>query len=265
MKPCMKIIALILAGLLGLTSCQRPQREPPVETTDTKEEEVIFYPSPDGEKVVLLDAGHGFRDIGCDTDLMEGTEAEVTLAITLLLKAELEESGVRVILTHDGKSYPSAEKIKSLADAKGVEYIEEDIIENDVFSAYERAVYSAAIAKDEGVDLFLSLHVNSIENHPEISQYEIDYYKGNPYSTSLAVLCDDIAARLDNKTKIFADEYEEAFIVTKHGTHPSVLLEMGYATNERDASNLNSERWRKDFTSKLAECITNWISSFEEK
>ncbi len=265
MKLYIKIIALAIALLLMLSSCQKPETDPQDESTETPVTEQIFYPSPDGKKVVLLDAGHGFRDIGCDTDLMNGTEAEVTLAVTLMLKAELEAQGVKVILTHDGAAYPSAETIKDLADKAGVEYVEEDIIENDIFSAYERAIYSASVAEDEGIDLFLSLHVNSIENHPEISQYEIDYYKGNPYSTSLAVLAEGFSEKLDNETKIFADDYENAFLVTKHGTHPAVLLEMGYATNESDASKLNSEEWREEFTKTLSECITKWIASFEEK
>ncbi len=265
MKRYIKIMVLALSALMLLSSCAQTSDLPEVTTEDTAYVEKIIYPEPDGKKVVLLDAGHGFRDIGCDTDLMVGTEAEVTLAVTLMLKAELEARGVEVILTHDGAAYPSAETIKALADKAGVEYVAEDLIENDVFSAYERAIYSASIAEEEGIDLFLSLHVNSIENHPEISQYEIDYYEGNPYSTSLAVLAESFSEKLDNKTKIFADEYENAFRVTKHGTHPSMLFEMGYATNERDSENLNSEKWRRDFANTLADEIVKWISSFEEK
>lgn len=265
MKHYIKIMALALSALMLLSSCARTSNLPEVTTEEISYVEKIIYPEPDGKRVVLLDAGHGFRDIGCDTDLMEGTEAEVTLAVTLKLKAELEKRGIEVILTHDGESFPTAETVKDLADKAGVEYVGEDIIENDIFSAYERAIYSASIAEKEGIDLFLSLHVNSIENNPDISQYEIDYYKGNPYSTSLAVLAESLSGKLDNKTKIFADDYENAFLVTKHGTHPSMLLEMGYATNERDAENLNSEKWRADFANTLADEIVKWISSFEEK
>lgn len=264
MRKYISLIAMLMV-LAQLCSCGRESQIGVDDTTEYIEEIEIIYPDSDGKKVVLLDAGHGFRDIGCDTDLMEGTEAEVTLAVTLMLKAELEERGVEVILTHDGESFPTAETVKDLADKAGVEYMEEDLIENDIFSAYERAIYSASIAEKEGIDLFLSLHVNSIENNPDISQYEIDYYKGNPYSTSLAVLAESLSGKLDNKTKIFADDYENAFLVTKHGTHPSMLLEMGYATNERDAENLNSEKWRKDFANTLADEIVKWISSFEEK
>lgn len=261
-----KYILIISVVLILALLCSCGLRTGDNDTTEETTEGIqIIYPEPDGKRIVMLDAGHGFRDIGCSSDLLVGTEAEVNLAITLLLKAELEKQGITVILTHDGESAPSADQIKTLADEMGIEYIDEDIADSDVFSAYERAVYSSAVARKESVDLFLSLHVNSVENKPEISRYEIDYYRENPYSSSLAVFSESLAGVLDNETKIYADDYESAFRVTKHGTHPAVLLEMGYATNERDSKNLNSPEWRAEFAETLAQSIAEWISSYEGK
>lgn len=258
-------IALIIASVF--TGCMRRNNEESTqpETTENKETEKPVYPTPDGKTVVCLDAGHGFRDIGCDTDLLDGNEAETTLAITLLVKAELEARGAQVILTHDGKTFPSADEVRRLADSAGVEYKEEDIIDNDIFSAYERAVYTAAIAEDKAIDLFISLHVNSLPTHPEFSRYEMDYFAENPYADALGEFCEDLAGALDNESKIFADIYEEAFLVTKVGAHPSVLIEMGYATNEEDSARLNSEAWRRDFAKALSDSCIKWISSYEEK
>ncbi len=263
----MKKTALILAFALIITGalfgCAREEKNE--ETTPPPEEKRIVYPEPDGEMVVMLDAGHGFRDIGCDTELLEGTEAEVTMAMAKLVKAELEARGVRVILTHDGESFPSADEVRALAKKAGVEVKDEDIIDNDIFSAYERGVYAASVAEREAVDLFLSLHVNSLPTHPEFSRYEMDYYADNPYADALRVFCESLAGDLDKETKIFADVYEEAFLVTKIGTHPSVLIEMGYATNEGDAADLNSAQWRESFAKTLAENAALWIASYEEK
>lgn len=262
MNKTLKILCILFAVLL-LASCQSTGK-PKTDTEETDPLKEIVYPIPDGKKVVCLDAGHGFRDIGCDTDLMEGTESDVTISITKMLAEKLEKRGVTVILTHDGVSFPSAKEITDLADNAKIEYKSEDIIDNDIFSAYERSVYTSAIAEDKGIDLFISLHVNSIENHPEFSRYELDYYENNPYANALRVFCKEFANDLDNITKIFADPYEEAFLVTKPLTHPSVLIEMGYATNESDAKKLNSAKWREDFTDILSENVYDWISSFEE-
>ena len=269
MNRIVKLLAVALIACMTLASCSgaegAEQNTEDNSTVAENEEDTIAYPTPDGKKVVCLDAGHGFRDIGCDSDMMEGTEAQVTMAITLLVKQELEKMGACVILTHDGITHPSAEEIKRAANSAGVEYEEESIIENDIFSAYERAIYAASIAEEEGIDLFLSLHVNSIENHPEISRYEIDYHSGNPYANALGELCSALAERLDNEAVIFEDETEKAFIVTKIGSHPSLLLEMGYSTNAEDCARLNSNVWRESFAKEIADTVMEWISSYEEK
>lgn len=261
-------IALLLSAFLSSCGLVRSGGEAFAHETDAETTEGTpppTYPRADGKMVVILDAGHGFRDIGCDTDLMEGCEADVTIAVTKILKADLEEQGVKVILTHDGNTYPSADEITSLAAEYSIEYAPEEIIENDIFSAYERAVYSSAIAKKENADLFLSLHVNSIEDHPQISQYEMDYHADNPYASSLQIFCESLAEKLDNKSKISADVFENAFRVTKHGDHPSLLFEMGYATNETDAEKLNSPQWREELCKTLSDCIVEWIGEYETK
>lgn len=257
----------VLLSLLLLCSCGmiRPadteaeaEETEGTETTSPVEE---IRPRKDGETVICLDAGHGFRDVGCDTPLINGTEADVTIAVTLLLKEKLEELGARVVLTHDGKTYPSMSEICDLADGAGVGYVADKMEDNDIFSAYERGIYASAIDKNERFDLFLSLHVNSIEGHPEVSQYEIDYYKGNIYADSLAELCQSLSDVLDNKSVIHAKDRANAFIVTKAGVHPSILLEMGYATNKTDAEKMNSQQWREDFCEKVAKTVVQWVEA----
>ncbi len=268
MKKYIQFLAFVVLFAFLLSSCGLIRgggvaNAEETEAESTAEVPLTVYPEPDGKMVVILDAGHGFRDIGCDTDLMEGTEADVTIAVTKMLKAELEARGVKVLLTHDGATYPTSDEIIALAAEYSIDYAPEEIIENDIFSAYERAVYSSAIAKKENADLFLSLHVNSIEGHPEHSQYEMDYYANNPYASSLMLFCESLAQKLDNKSKIFADEFDDAFRVTKHGEHPSVLFEMGYATNEADAEKLNSPQWREELCKTLTDCIVEWIGEYE--
>lgn len=211
----------------------------------------------DGKTVVCIDPGHGFRDVGCDTALLNGTESEVTLDVALRLKAELENRGAVVILLHDGESFPKESEIMAAADRLGIEYKPDSIIENDIFSAYERAIYASTIGEEMAIDLYISLHVNSIEGHPEVGRYEIDYYEGNPEAAFLADFCATLAAKLETEKKavVFCDDYENAFIVTKPMTHPSVLIEMGYATNERDSADLNDPAWRDAFVKRICDSL----------
>lgn len=272
MNKYIRLLAVALAACLLFCSCAlepagkgEGDDTTPTPSVPPVRDDFVYEPFLDGETVVCLDAGHGFRDIGTSSEYLEGTEAEVNLQMVKLLQNKLEAAGCTVILTHDGESFPKASEIKALADKAGVKYDEEKLIENDIFSAYERAIYVSAIAEDKAIDLFVSLHVNSIEGHPEHRQYEIDYYEKNPHAEALSVLCEDIAAGLDNKTVIYADKLEDAFIVTKGGVHPSILIEMGYASNKTDAENLNSPQWRDKFCTHLADTFVAWGASFEEK
>ncbi len=217
----------------------------------------------DGKTVVCIDPGHGFRDVGCDTAFLNGTESEVTLDIAMLMKNELEARGATVILLHDGKTFPSAKEITENADKKGIEYKPESIIDNDIFSAYERAIYASTIGEEMAIDLYISLHVNSIEGHPEVGRYEIDYYEGNPEAAFLADFCSILAGKLkgEKDAVVFRDDYENAFIVTKPMTHPSVLIEMGYATNEHDASDMNDPEWRAGFVNNVCDSLDDALKN----
>ena len=179
-----------------------------------------------------------------------------------MLQKKLEDKGVTVILTHDGKSFPTASDITAKADKYNLEYKPENMVDNDVFSAYERVIYENVLDRQTkgGLDLFVSLHVNSIENAAHISGMSIDYCEDNPNKEFLSAFSKLLEkayldAQLTSKFTIFEDTYEDSFIVTKYTQVPSVLIEMGYSTNEKDAADLRSENWQDQFADLLAEKI----------
>lgn len=219
-----------------------------------------IMPHTEDTPVVCIDAGHGFGDPGCESKLLSGIESEVTLEITKLLKNELESAGIKVILTHDGKTYPSYQTIINMVNKNNIDYDEKRLIDNNVFSAYERVIYASAINRETPIDLFISIHINSIENHPEVSRYELYYYENNPYALSLAEFCSSLSQKFDNDTEIFATKSDESYTVTRYAEFPSILIECGYATNKVDADKLNSEIWRQAFCKTLANEIILWIS-----
>ena len=216
----------------------------------------------DGKTVICLDAGHGFGDVGCE--FPDGTyEKDVTLEITGRLKKCLEDRGAVVLLTHDGITFPSSDEIMRSADQMGIKYKVDKIENNDIFSAYERSLWLNVMDVAEHVDLFVSIHVNSIENHPEISGFSIDYYENNPSVGFLVALCGDVGAMLEDEfsreVRIFADNYEDAYIVNKYTDAPSILIETGYATNKSDAANLKDKNWQQNFAENLADVLMDHL------
>lgn len=212
---------------------------PPVDDTDAM-------------PVICLDAGHGFDDVGCSSDLLYDIEAVITLDIVKRVSEELSGHDVTVILTHDGKAFPSASEIMSMSDKYGLEYDSGRIIDNNIFSAYERVIYANAVNMETPIDFFVSIHVNSIVGYPEISRYEMFYYEESPYVDLIENFTDSVRGVLDNDSVTIAKGATDAYTVTRWADFPSVLIETGYATNADDAAKLNSADWRQSFAELLA-------------
>ena len=243
---CVMVIAALVIGLNGCNimggekDSQKTSAVPPKAT-------------------VCIDAGHGFGDVGCESPYLNGYEKDVTIKIAKLLKKELESRNIKVILTHDGQKFPTCEEILKGVKKYDLEYDSTRLIENNNFSAYERVIYANVVNETQPIDLLVSLHINSIENHPELSQYELYYYENNPSAELLAELCENLENAFDNDTKTTATVADESYTVTRYTDYPSLLIEMGYATNREDAKKLNDEKWRQEYAKTLAEQIEKFV------
>lgn len=291
-------IALSALLILILASCTRPHGQPEVTTVhemggDTKNEEISDDPSEgdknteadsgdiekapvadtektpvkinrkDGKVVVCIDPGHGFGDVGCSTPYLDGYEKDVTLKLSEALAKELENNGATVVFTHDGNSFPSLDEIKTEADRYGVEYDEAKMDDNDIFGKYERAVWQNVLDKKYTLDMFISLHVNTIEGYPDIEGASVDYCINNPYRYMLADFCESLEEAftengVSKSVTIFEDEMDMAYTVTKYSTAPSVLIEAGYGTCPAEAARINSESWREKFAQVLCETVLQY-------
>lgn len=260
MKNFFNVILVVVAFAAIVLLLNKCDLKDIIKSDETPRAKSTVKNIPDDAPIVLIDAGHGFKDPGCESKYLSSKESDLTLIMAKLLKEELENKKIRAILTHDGKTFPSCKKIINEAKKYSISYDNGRLQENEVFSAYERAVYANIINAKTPVDLFVSVHVNSIENNEDISQYEIYYHKQSPYTEELNVLSSSISARLDNYTKISALNSEDAYTVTRYTDFPSLLLETGYATNKNDAKRLNSAKWRKEFCETIAEEIENFVS-----
>ena len=55
-------------------------------------------------------------------------------------------------------------------------------------------------------------------------------------------------------------EQQAAFRVLKTAQFPSVLIELAYVTNPKDASNLQSDEWREKVAHSIVAAIDNYVS-----
>ncbi len=71
---------------------------------------------------------------------------------------------------------------------------------------------------------------------------------------------DQVIQSLGEVIHMRRDNVEQAaFAELKLADIPSLLVEAGYITNARDARNLDSPQWRRNFARALAEGITQWF------
>ncbi len=220
--------------------------------------------NPNG--TICLDAGHGFDDVGTTAGYIDKSEKEINLEIVMLLKEELESRNYQVILTHDGKTFPSEKKVMALCDKYNINYKSSKFQENNIFSAYERSIYSNIIDHDYDFDMFISLHVNSFEQE-DISGYLIGYSDGKEDTPKCDILAENIKASLntsfpDKNVKLKKDPYEDSYLVTKNSPKPAVLVEMGYSTNVDDAKNLQDDEWRIKFVKSMADAVEKSLNDW---
>lgn len=170
---------------------------------------VCFKPISPKEKynkIVIIDAGHGGSQPGAmGNDIVE---KEITLAMATSVKDKLDADGrVKCYMTRT----------------------------DDIDVGLEER---AEMANDIGGDLFVSIHINSVENNTEAngtetySLYPNDLGNGLTSYAAAEEMLNQLIARLGtNNRKVKSNTY----VVLKANKIPATLLEIGFLTNEGDA------------------------------
>lgn len=183
---------------------------------------------------VLLDAGHGFSDLGAYSSYTKEYESSYTLPYVMKLKENLEQMGAVVLLTHDGSTYPDEPSILDEAQSSG--YLDTwpgvllDDEEDDNYNKYERVAYSNSVYENTGFDLFISLHFNDSEQ--DLEGFEVYYDLDNPNASAMEGLCNELQssvldADLFEHAYVLGTEDEDSFVVTKYCDYSAILIEGG--------------------------------------
>jgi N-acetylmuramoyl-L-alanine amidase len=194
---------------------------------------------------IVLDPGHGGSDSGVRSE-GDVAEKDVTLAIALRARDLLRERlGVEVELTREDDRFRSEQSRAELANRRGA-------------------------------DLFVSIHANGWF-HPGMRGFSLGVHRAETGATvsGLAPWGAHEEA-VNERSELFAEMLLErlsgTFSVPIHGvkvadyaalegtTMTSVLLECGFLTNGKDASNLTDP----DYQKKLAECLVSAVTEFRD-
>lgn len=177
-------------------------------------------------RIIVLDAGHGGKDPG--TSGNELFEKEITLDVEKRVEAKLKKAGANVILTRSSDTFPTLE------DRVG-------------------------IAKRNNAEIFVSIHANSGEPSANGTETYYDTSKnlsGGESKKLANEIQKQITALLGMNSRGIK---EEAFYVLRNNNMPSVLIELGFVTNKKDAEKLNSDKYRDLFAEAIFRGIVNYF------
>lgn len=218
---------------------------------------------------VVVDAGHGGEDTGAKG--VSGTlEKTITLAFALELKNRLESSGLYdVFLTRDRDQFLRLDERVRIARRHEADLfisVHADAIRlknvrgATVYTVSDKASDAEAAAKairENLADEIAGFEVE--EEHPEVTDILADLIRRETQSFSIR-FARSLVGELSGTIQMIATNPHRfaGFRVLRAPDVPSVLLELGYLSNEQDEALMRDPEWR----ARAAESIAASIALF---
>ncbi|MBQ8300764.1 MAG: N-acetylmuramoyl-L-alanine amidase [Clostridia bacterium] len=193
---------------------------------------------PDSSKLIVLDAGHGGTDPGA-VGYLNGNkvlEKNLTLEITNRVKTILENAGYTVSMTREGDTLPSLSERPAQANA-------------------------------EDAAVFVSIHINAVDNAPEANGTEVFYAtenNGDEYGATSKELAKNILDRMlyyMGSTNRGVKSAEHA--VTRKCYMPAALAEVGFITNPEEVYKMTTDEYQQKAAQGIAEGIMITLKDIE--
>lgn len=180
-------------------------------------------PVRDGRILVVVDPGHGGRDVGA-VGIGGIHEADIVLSVAQEVAARLEEQGIQAVLSRqDDREIDLEPRVR--------------------------------LAESVNADLFVSIHANSINlSRPDVNGIETYYYSDG------AALASAIHNSLVNATGMNDRGVRQArFYVLTRTSMPAVLVEIGFVTGREDAAKLTSSTARNQIAEGIVQGILRYV------
>ena len=216
------------------------------EITDDAETDDV---ERDADHVVVIDPGHGFGDAGLASPYTESSEAEIALDFSKKLYDELYERGYTVFLTHDGSSIPETK-----VDNKDGAYDERE---------------RAAFADESEAEYFISIHCNTYaqDGAEDVTGSRVYVSSAAKAGISAVRLAGEALCAALNETPLGEDQYSlivtpehDSYKITTLADGVSLLLKLGYMSNESDARLMTDEAWLSETAKRTADAIDAYFS-----
>ena len=226
--------------------------------------------SIDNSKVIVIDAGHGGPDPGANRKNIK--EKDITLMAAKILKKELEKKSFKVFLTRKSDYYIRLKNRVKFARSKSPDLfisIHADSTKNkntrgtSIYSLSEKASdkLSQALADRENKsDLIAGLDLGELDK--AVSDILIDLSRREAKNSSIAFAELFIDKLKKNKINLLRRPHRQAgFAVLKAPDVPSVLIEMGFISNNSDLKKLTSKKFQEELMGVIALVVEDYFKS----
>jgi len=238
-----------------------------------KHEEAISKGVGDPRPLIVLDPGHGGIDNGTRAASGEN-EKTIVLDFALMLRDKIEKVGkYRVVMTRtDDVFIPLAERVRlaRMRQASLFISIHVDALGRGDGDAQGAAVYTLSETASDAEAARLA----EIEN-------KADVIAGVDLSSEPGDVADILIDLAQRETKTFSVQFARALVgemksavrlhkhplksagfrVLKAADVPSVLVELGFASNRQDVKQLTSETWRSRTADSIVQAVDAYFST----
>ncbi len=224
-----------------------------------------------GKPIVVLDPGHGGVDPGA-TSVSGAYEKNIVLALAQDVKAQLDKNGkVTAILTRDRDIFIPLRERVAIARAANADLFmslhadivaDSDIRGLSVYTLSQNASDAEAQAladKENKSDIVAGIDFSN--ESPEVTNILIDLVQRESMNLS-AKFAGSVITEVSRDThQLLQNTHRFAgFAVLKAPDVPSVLVESGYLSNERDEQMLRRPEYRAKLAQALARAIENFLA-----
>jgi N-acetylmuramoyl-L-alanine amidase len=224
---------------------------------------------------VVLDAGHGGKDIGATHHGF--AEKEIALSVTIKVGKILEKNaGIDVIYTRDTDVFVELNERAQIANKNNASiFVSIHCNANDNYSAEGYETYVMGMHRNAS-----NLEVAKKENQVVTLEkdYKIKYNGYDPKSPESALGISLLQEEYLDNSIILASRVQNGmatnfgrkdrrvkmagFLVLRQISMPRILIEMGFISNKREGGYMNSENGQSEIASGIANAIINYKNEF---
>ena len=189
----------------------------------------LYCAVPRKEYVVVIDAGHGGGDAGVVGSKSGVSEAEINLLVAFTLKKQLEERGVRVVMTREKKS----------------------VLEDGIGSKSDDFEKRKSIINDNSPDLVISIHQNKFPDSTRRGA-QVFYNASSKQGKSLATAVQTSLNNL-NQEKVGRSfsALKGDYYILNCSPYPSCIVECGFLSNPNDEELLLNAEYRENLSALI--------------